>query len=177
MNTSKLIIIVLITTILAACGSKKKDFVAVYKSDMDTQIAWADNPIPGLVKNPLAKFGIYVCKVDSVHPYGPTFNMAVKNISEKKFNHVKISCWMKAENQSAEPSLVLDIQDANNKSVEWLGKKFTGLELNTKDWEYYEYEINLSEKDRLKDSNVYRIYITNEKTSGVYCDDLEISFY
>jgi hypothetical protein len=177
MNSSKLLVILFSTILLAACVGKKSDYVAVYKCDMDTQIAWTDSPIPGLVRLPFAKSGIYVCKIDSVNPYGPTFNMEVKNISENKFNHVKLSCWMKAESNNAEPSLVLDIHDAKNQRIEWLGKKVTGVELNTKDWAYYEYVINLLEKDRLKDSNVYRIYITNGKTSAVYCDDMELSFY
>lgn len=177
MKTNILGLIALFATLLSSCGKSDKDYVVVYKSDMDTQIAWTDNPIPGLVKSPSAKSGIYICRMDSVNPYGPTFNMAVKNITDKKFSHVKISGWIKAESENAEPNLVLDIHDANNQSIEWLAKNFTGPVLNTKDWEYYEFDVDLSEKNRLNETNIYRIYVSNGKGSAAYCDDLEISFY
>jgi hypothetical protein len=177
MKTNTLIIIALIAFLFTSCGSSNKDYVALYRSDMDTQVAWTDNPIPGLIKSPSAKSGIYICRMDSVHPYGPTFNMVVKNITDKKFSHVKISGWMKAESQNAEPNLVLDIHDANNQSIEWLAKKFSGPVLNTKDWEYYEYDVDLTEKNRLNPTNIFRIYVSNGTASAAFCDDLEIAFY
>jgi len=177
MKKIKIISVVLMFFVVTSCGSDSEDYIAVYKNDMDTQLSWTDNPFPNLIRNPNARSGMYVCRLDSVHAFSPTFNMTVSRIATEKFTKVKVSAWIKAEDLSVYVHLVVDIHDGNNNSLEWLAKNFTGPALNKKDWEKYEFEVNLSENDRFKETNILRIYVSNGKSTAVLCDDIEIAFY
>jgi len=177
MKKIKIISVVLMFFVVTSCGSDSEDYIAVYKNDMDTQLSWTDNPFPHLIRNPNARSGMYVCRLDSMHAFSPTFNMTVSRIATEKFTKVKVSAWIKAEDLSADVHLVVDIHDGNNNSLEWLAKNFTGPALNKKDWEKYEFEVNLSENDRFKETNILRIYVSNGKSTAVLCDDIEIAFY
>lgn len=177
MRTCKILILVIVFGTIYSCSKKEEKFVVKYTSDMDTQIGWTDNPLPHLIKSPNAHSGNYICRLDSVHPYSPTYNMHVSDISREKFSKLKLRTWIKAESIVAHPHLVLDIRNSNNETLEWLAKDFTGPVLNTKDWEMYEFEVDLTEKERLKESNIYRIYVSNGKADAVLCDDIEVIFY
>ncbi len=177
MKSNKLFQSILLLSLFAACGGPNENYIAVYKSDMDTQVSWTDNPLPHIIRNPNAKSGMYICRLDSIHAYSPTFNMSISNIAREKFTKVKVSAWVKAEDVTADVHLVVDVRDVNNQSIEWLAKNFTGPALNKKEWERYEFEVNLSEKDRFKETNILRIYVSNGKSAAALCDDIEIAFY
>lgn len=98
--------------IITSCSNSDNDYVVVFKSYMDTQIALAENPSPKYLKTPTSKSVSYICHLDLLSMYGPTLNMAVKNITNKKYSHVKISRWIRAANKNAQPIFVLDIKVA-----------------------------------------------------------------
>ena len=169
--------VMLLAIVLNSCNRKNDKYVATFKNDMDMAYAWTDSPPSHIIQNPKAHSGRYVCRLDAVNSYSPTYNEKVANISDKKFTKVKISAWMKADVNDAQPSLVIDIKDSTGKTIEWLGKNFTGKALSTKDWEYYENVVDLSKGKRLDPTNIYRIYIMNDKPSFTLVDDFEINYY
>ena len=163
--------------VISSCAKKSGNYIASFSNDMDASFAWSDAIPPNVIQNPDAHSGRYICRLDSAYPYSPTYNEKVSNISEKKFSKVKISAWIKVDKNSAEPSLVIDIRDSTGKTLEWIGKNFTGENLKTVGWNYYENIVDLKEGSRLTPSNIYRIYVMNDKSNFVLLDDLEINYY
>ena len=156
---------------------KGTNAIAEYTSNMETQLAWTDNPAPNIILNPNAHSGNYVCRLESANQYSPTFNMKVGAISKSNFTKVKVGIWMKAEEVNANPTLVVEIRDGNMQPLDWNGKSYSGPVLNTKDWEYYEYELDLKQKNWLDKNNFLRIYCHNKESHAIFCDDLTVSFY
>ena len=170
-------ILLVAITVIGFSGCGDDDYPASFKNDMDQGVAWTDNPPPHIIQSPDARSGRYICKLDASNAFGPTFNMHVKDITDKKYGKVKISVWMKAKETNAEPQLVLDIRREDGSTIEWLSQKFTGSALKTDKWGYYENKIDLTKSDRKNPDNIYRIYVSNGKETPVFIDDMRIDFY
>jgi hypothetical protein len=178
MKYQTIYILAIITIFLSSC-SQDENYSASYSNDIDVSQAWLDSKIPSVEKSLTAHSGIYLCKIDSSKPYSATFNLKVEDISNKPFNKVKLSAWIKAGSQDAKPQFVIDIIDPNTKSsIEWINKPFSGIDLKIdNEWNLYEFELSLSEKNRLTKTNEYRIYVCNFSKTPVLVDDLKVDFY
>ncbi len=141
--------------------------------------------------------GLYSNKLDSLNPYGLTFQLPFKSISASHLKKVKISLWVYfTENSQA--SLVMDI---NNPSGQVLRGFYTDMGLEKGQvgkwekitatpsvyssrssireigkWQEITEELSLEDTALNKPDNIVVIYPWDNGKKDVYVDDLTIEF-
>jgi len=168
--------VALLCSFLLSCSVKKEELVA-YRMDMDNHIFWEDPTPRNIISDPAAYSGRFVCRLDSLFQYSPTFQARLSSISKRTVSSVILSGWFKRENNFAQPQLVIEIKNGDGVTMEWLMKGFEGRTSDTMRWTYLESEIDLIEKSRNRPDNIYRIYVMNTKGAFTLLDDFQIVFY
>jgi hypothetical protein len=161
---------------ISSCGGSG-DYVASYSNDVDVSVAWTEDSNPSIKMVEDARSGVYVCRLDSASPFSTTFDIKFSEVSNKDFNSIKFSAWIKAGSDQAKPSLVVDIRDEAGNTVELLSKKIEGVDFKiNNEWNQYEFDVKLTEKNRKNKTNSYRIYVINSNKTPVLVDDLRVDF-
>jgi hypothetical protein len=124
-----------------------------------------------------AHSGNYCCKLNKDSPFSTTFNIRVKDISEKPLQRAKISAWFMPTSDLVEQNLVLDIRDSTTeKSFEWINNDAANYLTELNKWGKIDLLVDLTINNRNDPNNVYRIYASNGKDEPIYVDDFEIVF-
>lgn len=177
MKTNLISAYVILVILFASCGSKSNSGSEThYGIDMDQQMAWTDYPLPNLIVDNNAHSGRVVCKLDSITPYSPTFNLKKSDMVNKEFKEVKISGYFFIKNALAKPMFVIELKDSANQLIELNSQDFSGGKTKLNEWVYCEYTFSLVDNNRFKKAGVYRIYGHNPSVESVLLDDISIDF-
>lgn len=177
MKTNLLSAYLILVLLFASCGSNSNSGSATHFGvDMDQQFAWTDSPLPNLIVDNNAHSGRVVCKLDSITPYSPTFNLKKSDMINKEFKEVKVSGYFFIKNAAAKPMFVIELKDSANQFIELNSQDFGGGKSKLNEWVYCEYTLSLTDNDRFKKAGVYRIYGHNPSAESVLLDDISIDF-
>ena len=171
----KSIVLWLLAVVLTSCGGDKNSRLRYFNS-METDYSWQDNPPESIRRSKDAHSGDFLCKIDSVTPYSPTFNMKLWEISDKSLRSVHIKAWVKMSTLLSDPQIAVDIHDSTGKSIEWMSKKVKDFVSEPDRWVEASFNLELDQKDRNRRSNTIRIYVSNGHPDVAFADDIEIKF-
>lgn len=179
MKTNLLYVFLIFVILFASCGSNSKSnsvSASHFGIDMDQQFAWIDSPLPNLIIDNNAHSGRVVCKLDSITPYSPTFNLKKSDMVNQEFKEIKVSGYFFIKNTAAKPMFVVELKDSTNQFIELNSQDFGNGKTNLNEWVYCEYTLSLKENNRFKKTGVYRIYGHNPRAESVLLDDISIDF-
>ncbi|HNW97941.1 MAG TPA: hypothetical protein PKK00_05975 [Bacteroidales bacterium] len=158
--------------ILALSCSNNKEFVPIYKAQIDGNGDWINC-------NTIGKYwgytGDYCSKSDSINQYTFGFSKLFSEISPNPIKKVKVSVWVKLSDLSKKSVLFISIDDSNNKNIFWSGHDLVPVVKEVNKWYKMEIEENISEVNT--EGAKIGICVLNSNKDIVYVDDYEIQFF
>ena len=113
-------------------------------------------------------------KLDSTNEYGPAFSAKLKDITNHKHNRINAKATVYSNDTTANPVLVLDIQEGG-KSIVWRGADYSRFNNNPKENNTIYISELLSDFDFKKhpDAEV-KIYIWNRNKKNIFIKNVTI---
>ena len=162
---------------ISSCTTNETGKVGkVFLNDFDHMIPWneSSNNIATVIRGQ-AHSGNYLCRVDSMTPFGYFFKAKLAQLSDSKIKKVKTSVWVKIKNMNALGYVVIAL-DSAGKVFHWQGLAIEKEIRTPNEWVNLNVEVNL---DSLKLSNkpwlTLGSYVWSRGNEQILSDDLEVT--
>lgn len=170
-----LIMLTIGSLLLAGCGKKEsKEEGVIFNNDFEATLGWIEN-VNGVVRGE-AHSGNFLCKTDTLGPYGNTFTLELNKISDKPLKKVSASVWMLKSTDAAEGVLVIEISNKDKKSLAYISSLTKGVANSTHEWTNIEAFSDLTKKDLNNPSNKITVVFINTSKDRIDIDDVKIKF-
>jgi hypothetical protein len=170
-RNGSLLMAILITVGSCHNGAKQKGLV--YFNDFESIKGWA--PGYSLTKAPVHS-GIFACKLDTAHVYGPTLRLRFDEISPLPIVKLKYSMWCFLRSPNSIGKIVASIDDSNHKNILWDAKHIPDLTKVTGQWVELKGEFVLQKNDVNAATNTLSVYPWSTGKDEIYIDDFQVEF-
>lgn len=146
-----------------------------FTNDMEFTYVWTDHSQPNIIKDPYARSGHKLCRLDNQFPFSPTFNLQLKELDDSfDLTGVNLKVWLRADSINVNPVIVIEYRDEKMNTLFMESKSINMTNLNLGEWACYEHTFNVDPEFSKVKSNFIRVYCMNTANSAVYCDDLSL---
>ncbi|MFI5150500.1 MAG: hypothetical protein ACHQRM_12255 [Bacteroidia bacterium] len=158
---------------IGACHNSIKQKGLVYFNDFENIKGWAVGYT--LTKAPVHA-GIFACKMDTAHVYGPTLRLRFDEISPLPIVKLKYSMWCFLRSTNSIGKIVVSVDDIAHKNITWDAKHIPDLTKVTGKWVELKGEFVLSKNDANAATNTVSIYPWITGKDEIYIDDFKVEF-
>jgi hypothetical protein len=160
-------------TLLGACHSASKQKGLIYFNDFEDIKGWASGYC--FTKAPVHS-GIFACKLDSAHVYGPTLRLRFDEISQFPVVKLKYSIWCFLKNANSIGKIVVSIDNPDHKNIYWDAKHIPDLTKVTGQWVELKGEFVVTKNEVNAPLNTISVYPWNISKDDIYVDDFRVEF-
>jgi hypothetical protein len=159
--------------LLGSCHSGTKQKGLVYYNDFEEIKGWA--PGYNLTKAPVHS-GIFACKLDTAHVYGPTLRLRFDEISPLPIVKLKYSMWCYLRSANSLGKIVVSVDDFNKKNILWDAQHISDKTKITGQWVELKGEFVLNKNEINAAVNTLSIYPWTIGKDEFYIDEFKVEF-
>ncbi len=117
--------------------------------------------------------GKYSSRVDPRIPYSIAFNRPIATLPKDSLENISVSFYIFQENISQKSQLILETLK-DDKKVLWTNISLNSPELPTGKWVLF--EANFAFNEKVKNSDLLKLYVWNPGQEVIYIDDFTVHF-
>jgi hypothetical protein len=152
------------------CGPKQNGMV--YFNDFENTKGW----IPLYLNKEPHHSGSFSNKLDTNNRFGATFQLKLKDISERKIKKLKVCFWVLLNAENATSKFVVEVKDKDKNKVFYLAKNIDETVKTTKKWTKVDYEFTFPDENCKLGENTISMYVWDLGKSDIFVDDERVEF-
>jgi hypothetical protein len=145
----------------------------VYANDFEDVKGWIHGL--GLCTYPVHS-GSWACRMDTLHPYGPTVHLRFDEISTQPLKKVSYSIWCFLKTPNTQGKMIVAIDGGGKQNILYEAKDIRETIKETGKWVEFKGECDLSKGGFNRPDNSISVYPWNTSKGEMIVDDMQVTF-